>query len=1502
VLSLDFGPKAVDTSASSQEIIFTARLTDDLSGVTDGNIGGKGASPSQARFQSPSGNQISDVLFVPPGDLISGDEFNGTYQSKMTLPKYSEQGTWKLQYFLLADDVGNAKWLTQNDMNNLGFPTEFEVESSGDVEPPEVLSFNFDPKSIDTSVSSQDIIFTTHLTDCLSGVTDGDIGGKGVSPSQVRFQSPSGNQISDVLFVPPGDLISGDEFNGTYQNKMTLPKYSEQGMWKLQYFLLVDDVGNAKWLTQDDMNNLGFPTEFEVESSGDVEPPEVLSFNFDSKSIDTSASSQDIIFTTHLTDDLSGVTDGDIGGKGVSPSQVRFQSPSGNQISDVLFVPPDDLISGDELNGTYQNKMTLPKYSEQGTWKLQYFLLADDVGNAKWLTKDDMNNLGFPTTLRNGHSGSLSISGMKFNDTDNNTIKDGDESGLPGWSIELLLDGEVIDFIETDLDGTYSFDYLAPSNYTVQEVKQAGWVQTYPLGGSHSITLKDADSVGNDFGNHKIKQVDTKPPEIVSFDFNPKVIDAWNSSQMITVTSNISDDLSGFASSEIRFFSPSGDQYIDNKPLFTPIDPPSMQSASGRVETCDTELRVPQYSEKGTWELSHLILVDRAGNEAHMEKDDLMEMGFPTEFEVVSEGDKKPPNILSFDINPKLIDTSNSSQTVTLTAHLTDDLSGLGSATTCITRPSKWLTCCYGGGGLRPEPDYYTYELELEYPQGSEEGTWEIASFNFSDAVGNRRDLSKEDLETLGFPSGFRNLPPDKRIPGLAIEKRASSSIAAPNDLLNYTIIYTNTGDICLSEVVITESYPEGVEFISASPAPDPGTNNRWTIGDLPVAATGKIIVTVRVSEQQDLEFSRDGDISGEGFVNVRGSLSTSKRPLDLKNTVTINSAETGPVSASASVNVADSGTELETREHGSGLYDSEETLKLLTENKSIEMNKDVSATYAPTTLGLYRNRSVAFSSRWTEEARAKNRITGASMSESYRHAAFIDGESRIFLDENQSVMEIDSTFEGMGHFGFLKMPSSSDRHKTPLFEATEDYTGSFKVVENVDEYGLGVSSEKAASGAGLVVVDKRVGESQRSYESGAGSYDSEELIETYTSYIAKDISVVNAPMNQSLTGDVSINSSMKWKEGMRSKVPGTSYIGEEYTSITELDKETVAKGLNEMDTLANFSGQARYRAILKDEVDFDEAYSGDYSVERRVMFSGTAKYDRPHLNVTKTLDGIAEEKEDCDAYNCSKTKYIATYTISIENDGNAALGPIYVKDLFPPGSIFDEPSSLRPIELTETSANWTLTHLAIGDVATIILKLDVTKYYPDELVNRVEVCGGYGDSWVCASNFSSLELNWLSCCLDETVSVTKTAEVDDVNSNVVWYRIDITNNDNVTRAATVTDHLPEGMVLLDSMVSFASYNGSTITWNLIEIGPFERVTIPYRVSAQHPGRFVNSVLVDARSVDGPVVQPVRASSVIEVGEPAECESTACGLWSRPNWEFEYVGSYAGDLTCGDLS
>jgi len=509
------------------------------------------------------------------------------------------------------------------------------------------------------------------------------------------------------------------------------------------------------------------------------------------------------------------------------------------------------------------------------------------------------------------------------------------------------------------------------------------------------------------------------------------------------------------------------------------------------------------------------------------------------------------------------------------------------------------------------------------------------------------------------------------------------------------------------------------------------------------------------------------------------------------------------------------------------------------------------------------------FGGGFTKITVLRNPATGTAMRESYLYGGSLDREVAIGVDRSGTEMEVESQFDGAASLGVYKMSSpNSTPQRSPAFSASEDYSGSFKISERVDDYGSNIATERSVSGTGFVAVNKKVGDEQRTFESGTGSYQSEERIETYTNYIAKSVSLDHSPTSFAVGGP-SANVSLRWSEGMSSRREGESYIGEEYSGVSHLDKTTTALGLGEMETEAEFSGAARYRVVSEGGIDMDEQYEGDYSLQRDIRLHEASGYGQPHLHVAK--EGSLVNEED---------RTLAAYVIILENDGDRTLEPILVRDLFPPGSVFVR-SNLKPT-LTSGGANWSITHLSPGDVRSIELVLDVTSFLGGELVNRVEAFGGDGEDWVYAANFSALEIDWLSCCSAEGAAVVKAGVVDDTVPNHVLYSLDIKNLGDDTLVAKVADWLPEGMRLIDSSPIFATYDDGVVTWNLIDLGPGEERRIIYEVEALWSGRFVNLVEVGPRSVDGPSVRPIYAKSIVEV-EEFQGERPRPG-WQPPDW------------------
>jgi len=98
-----------------------------------------------------------------------------------------------------------------------------------------------------------------------------------------------------------------------------------------------------------------------------------------------------------------------------------------------------------------------------------------------------------------------SIFGKKFNDENGNGVYEQGEPGLAGWTITIDNGACFEESTITDSEGNYSFSSLNPGTYTVCELEEEGWIQTYPNSayGCYAVELADADIYGIDFGNYQ---------------------------------------------------------------------------------------------------------------------------------------------------------------------------------------------------------------------------------------------------------------------------------------------------------------------------------------------------------------------------------------------------------------------------------------------------------------------------------------------------------------------------------------------------------------------------------------------------------------------------------------------------------------------------------------------------------------------------------------------------------------------------------------------------------------------------------------------------------------------------------------------------------------------------------------------------------------------------------------------------------------------------------------
>jgi uncharacterized repeat protein (TIGR01451 family) len=687
-------------------------------------------------------------------------------------------------------------------------------------------------------------------------------------------------------------------------------------------------------------------------------------------------------------------------------------------------------------------------------------------------------------------------------------------------------------------------------------------------------------------------------------------------------------------------------------------------------------------------------------------------------------------------------------------------------------------------------------------------------------------------------------------------EEIIDSEIISANDF--YVVSLSEDWDNSHEETLILRN-DQGIEVDRTPPLLDiyesncawsryPDGSPYWSfLESTPYGPSTGVPCEIANSESLRVRFSMDGKVSGYGFI-------------DTHNLMTTNDGE-----------------KFKSVEHGSGDYKSEEGAKYSQtkyyfddfpfSTHVIGLSKtNLSASYSYTTLNISPLREIRLASKWTESSAAGSHENSPYISESYRDATSIDSDVQIRSNYTYDLTaNIDSKFEGRGN-----VESSLTN-----FKSSEEYTGKFHVSDKfLKDYNI---IESSATGVGLINVNRNVGDIVRTYEQGTGKYQADVLVDTYKESLAKNINLSHERMNYSYAPDYATSQSVMWREGTRSGESDKSFISTEFSNIKKLEDETVVVNPRNVETSANFSGKARMQAAFRNSsgsehglVSIDDEYEGNYSINRHVSIMPV--YDVPHISII-TQGHI--EKPGCN---------VLKYTITLINDGNRALGPIYIIDTFPSGTNFRS-TSIRPLELASTYANWSIPFLGSGDLITIDLDLQISKR-KETYTNRVRAFTIYEvqigkrirDRTLRASNSSLLVADW-SSCIPQNISATFAVTSDPKSPKILNYLLTVQNLAEENMSANITVSLPAYIRFINSTSKPLQASDYEITWTISKIAPQKRRTISFKCEAERDGLFVSRASIRGHSLDGREIAFFNVTAPIMLGEVVDVSTNYSLDW-----------------------
>lgn len=498
----------------------------------------------------------------------------------------------------------------------------------------------------------------------------------------------------------------------------------------------------------------------------DLLPPQVVDFAITPALIDISDNQVVVNITVRIIDDF----------EGFGWAFLGFSNPDGTE-SYYLNLNGDQRISGNALDGNYQTQIVLPRYAMTGEYPMFWFYLYDAANRGRVYMPQQISDLGFANSFTvQGTSdqappvimgllvepGSVDISNASQEITVTARITDdlsgvgsayvGFSAGPDGPNYGVFFDaGKRIS--GDSQDGVYRQTISLPryargGNFLVSNchvVDAAGRSRYYSaqqlldLGFSNSFAVTGTP--------------DQVAPQIIEFYVDPGSVNISDSSQTITVTARITDDLAGLNLASMTFSSPGSD-----KNFSVNLDSTKRISGTSLDGIYRQQITLPRYTIAGTYALSSCYVQDQSWRGQSYSSQQFASLGFANSFTVTGNSDRGGPLIKGLSISPGTVDITSSSQTVTVTAEIQDDLSGFYWMNVNLSNnpiePGYWIFFS-SDNRISGNSVNGVYQTTFRILRNASPGTYTVNHCNLMDFAEQNRSYDASQLATAGLANSF---------------------------------------------------------------------------------------------------------------------------------------------------------------------------------------------------------------------------------------------------------------------------------------------------------------------------------------------------------------------------------------------------------------------------------------------------------------------------------------------------------------------------------------------------------------------------------------------------------------------------------------------------------------------------------------------------------------------------------------------------------------------------